>query len=87
MQFPDNTFDVVLSNLCLHNIPKREDRDRACREIVRVLKPGGRALISDFKNTAEYVAAFRSAGVNATRGGMDLLHTFPPLRIVDCTKP
>jgi arsenite methyltransferase len=87
MQFSDNSFDVVLSNLCLHNIARREDRDRACREIVRVLKPGGKAVISDFKNTADYVEAFRSAGVDAIRGGMDLLHTFPPLRIVEFTKP
>ena len=52
MQFPDASFDVVLSNLCLHNIPSREGRDRACREIIRVLKPGGTAVIADFKNTA-----------------------------------
>jgi arsenite methyltransferase len=52
LTFPDASFDAVLSNLCIHNIPTREGRDRACREIVRVLKPGGRAIISDFKNTA-----------------------------------
>jgi arsenite methyltransferase len=87
MQFPDATFDVVLSNLCLHNIPDREARDRACREIIRVLKPGGRAIISDFKHTANYVAAFQSAGATASRGRPDLLHTFPPLRIVAAVKP
>ena len=77
LTFPDASFDVVLSNLCIHNIPSREGRDRACREIVRVLKPGGKAIISDFKNTADYVAAFRSAGAAASRGGLDFLHTFP----------
>jgi arsenite methyltransferase len=86
LKFPDGTFDVVLSNLCIHNIPSREGRDRACREIVRVLKPGGRAIISDFKNTADYVAVFQSAGAAASRGGFDLLHTFPPLRIVEVVK-
>src|SRR5438045_1973558 len=39
--FPDASFDVVLSNLCLHNIPERDGRAAACREIVRVLAPGG----------------------------------------------
>jgi SAM-dependent methyltransferase len=87
MHFPDASFDVVLSNLCLHNIPNRKGRDLACREIVRVLKPGGRAIISDFKNTANYLAAFQSAGATASRGGPDLLHTFPPLRIVEVVKP
>jgi arsenite methyltransferase len=86
LKFADGTFDVILSNLCIHNIPSREGRDRACREIVRVLKPGGRAIISDFKNTADYVAAFRSAGAAASRGGLDLFHTFPPLRIVEVVK-
>ena len=87
MNFADGAFDVVLSNLCIHNIPTRDGRDRACREIVRVLKPGGRAVISDFIHTGDYVKAFRSVGAVATRSGMDLLFTFPPLRIVEVQKP
>src|SRR5271170_6127486 len=58
MKFPDASFDVVVSNLCIHNIPTREGRDKACREIVRVLKPGGKAIISDFIKTGDYVKAF-----------------------------
>jgi arsenite methyltransferase len=84
--FPDASFDVVLSNLCIHNIPGKEARDRACREIVRVLKPGGKAVISDFIHTADYVKAFRDAGAETTRSGMDFLFTFPPLRIVEVRK-
>ena len=86
MTFPDNSFDVVLSNLCLHNISSRAGRDKACHEIVRVLKPGGRAVISDFRNTADYVKAFQSAGASARRGALEFLRTFPPLRIVEVEK-
>lgn len=86
MQFPDSTFDVVLSNLCIHNIPSREGRDRACREIVRVLKPGGKAILSDFKNTANYCKVFHSAGTKTSRSGLDFWHTFPPLRIIEVEK-
>jgi SAM-dependent methyltransferase len=87
MDFADGSFDVVLSNLCIHNIPTRDGRDRACREIVRVLKPGGKAVISDFIHTADYVKVFKSAGAATTRSGMDFLFTFPPLRIVEVQKP
>lgn len=87
MSFPDGGFDVVLSNLCLHNIPSNAGREQACREILRVLKPGGRAIISDFKNTAAYARIFQSAGAVVSCSGADFLHTFPPLRIVEATKP
>jgi arsenite methyltransferase len=82
MSFPDGRFDVVLSNLCLHNIHGREGRAAACGEIVRVLKPGGLAVISDFIRTDEYVAAFRAAGLEVTRLEGNPLATFPPLAIV-----
>ncbi len=87
MKFPDASFDVVVSNLCIHNIPTREGRDQACREIVRVLKPGGKAIISDFIKTGDYVKAFNAAGNTTSRTGLDFLRTFPPLRIIEVQKP
>lgn len=87
LQFRDSSFDVVLSNLCIHNIPTREGRDKACREIVRVLKPGGKAIISDFIKTGDYLKAFKATGAETSRTGLDFLRTFPPLRIVDVRKP
>jgi len=81
MSFPDNSFDVILSNLCLHNIYDRSTRLQACREIVRVLKPGGVAIISDFKHTGEYATTMREAGLRVERKLPSPL-TFPPLRIL-----
>ena len=67
MPLADNSFNYVLSNLCIHNIKTEEGRAKACKEIVRVLKPGGIALISDFKHTNEYVAEFKKLGLETTR--------------------
>ena len=86
MNFPDGRFDVVLSNLCLHNIHGREGRATACREIARVLKPGGLAVISDFIRTGEYVTAFRAAGLEVERRSANPLTTFPPMAIVVARK-
>jgi len=84
MGFPDASFDVVLSNLCIHNIPSRGGRKRACEEIMRVLKPGGRAVISDYIHTRAYAAWFRAAGATTQRS---ISLTFPPLFIVEVRKP
>jgi SAM-dependent methyltransferase len=45
LPFPDNTFDAVWSNGVLH---ATGDTRRAIQEARRVLKPGGRAIISHF---------------------------------------
>ena len=47
LPFPDGRFDVVLSTLMLHHLP-RKTRQECANEIRRVLKPGGRVLAVDF---------------------------------------
>ena len=87
MPFPDATFDVILSNLCLHNIYDSPTRRKSLRQIVRVLKPGGIALISDYKLTGEYAEEFRAAGLIVEKKRGSLITTFPPLTVVVARKP
>ena len=42
LPFGDGTFDLILSNEVIEHV---EDDARACAEMVRVLRPGGRAVI------------------------------------------
>lgn len=87
MPFPDASFDVILSNLCLHNIYDVPTRRQALQQIVRVLKPGGIALISDYKRTGEYADEFRRAGLLVEKKRGSLVTTFPPLTVVIARKP
>ncbi|HEU0114568.1 MAG TPA: class I SAM-dependent methyltransferase [Thermomicrobiales bacterium] len=60
LPFPDASFDIVLSNLALHNLPTATDRARAIDEAVRVLRPGGFLRIVDFRCTEEYAGRLRA---------------------------
>ena len=86
MPFADGSFDVILSNLCLHNIYDEATRKQALHEIVRVLRPGGQALISDYKRTGEYAAEFKVSGLRVGTQWGSWLTTFPPLRMVKAYK-
>lgn len=47
LPFPDGRFDVVLSTLMLHHLPRTTRRECA-NEVWRILKGGGRILAVDF---------------------------------------
>jgi ubiquinone/menaquinone biosynthesis C-methylase UbiE len=85
MSFPNQTFDVVVSLACLHNIYNAPGRAQACSEIARVLKPGGIAIISDFRHMTEYLAAFTKAGLQSRKMPLTF-DSFPPMRILTAKK-
>lgn len=49
LAFPEQTFDVVLSTVMMHHLPNGTKR-QGLTEIARILKPGGRLVIADFKH-------------------------------------
>jgi ubiquinone/menaquinone biosynthesis C-methylase UbiE len=77
LDFPDNHFDLVYSHGVLHHTP---DTAGAIREIHRVLRPGGRAVVMlyhrDSYNYRVNISMLRRAGVHLLRfnAGIKLVH-------------
>ncbi len=64
LPFDPAAFDVVLSSLAIHNISDPAGRRRAVDEAARVLRPGGKLVITDIKATADYAEALRRLGMS-----------------------
>ena len=63
LPFGAGTFDVVVSSLVIHHVP-RVETNKALLEIVRVLKPGGGvAMLEIFSQVGDYSEVFRKAGM------------------------
>src|SRR5262245_32813018 len=67
LPFADASFDVVVSNFVVHEVDSRAEREQMLREIVRVLKPGGRLALVDFIFTVECVRVLREIGIDDVR--------------------
>ena len=75
LPFADNTFDLVVGHAVLHHIP---DLEQSLREVVRVLKPGGRFAFAG-EPTAEGDRVARALS-RATWWATTRVTQLPPLR-------
>jgi len=87
LPFEANTFDVVVSSWALHNLYQVTEREKALGEIVRVLKPGGRAAIVDIRHTAEYAHVFRKHGLTEVKRSWPNFISVIPTFTLRVTKP
>ncbi|MFC4591599.1 class I SAM-dependent methyltransferase [Sphaerisporangium corydalis] len=62
LPFEDGSFDLVVSSLAVHNIPDAGGRERAITGAYRVLAPGGRLRIADFRHGEDYAIVLRALG-------------------------
>jgi arsenite methyltransferase len=67
LPYADATFDVVVSNLAIHNIPSAAGRRAALDEAVRVLRPGGRLAVADLWATNRHRERLVELGLTDVR--------------------
>ena len=70
LPFEDDSFDVVLSSLAIHNIKSEADREQAAREALRVLRPGGRLTMVDLPAGKGYLQLLEGELEDATLRGV-----------------
>lgn len=92
LPFSDGQFDVIVSSLAIHNITSKLGRQQVINEALRVLRPGGRLAIADFRHVARYAETLSVAGLSdvRTRGlGWRFWYGGPwaATRLVQATKP
>jgi SAM-dependent methyltransferase len=87
LEFPDESFDVVVSSLVIHNIAGDDGRAQAIKEIARVLKPGGHVAIVDIAATGLYQRVLEAAPgmIDVRRSGAGPLFV-PASKRVTATK-
>lgn len=72
LPFPDGGFDLVLSAWAIHNLPNADARRQALAEMLRMLRPGGRLLVTDISGQDDYPLWLGPLGAGGVR--IEILH-------------
>ena len=67
LPFADESIDVVISSLAIHNVPTAAERDQSIREIARVVRPGGSVGILDIAHVRDYARVLEISGWTVER--------------------
>ena len=87
LPFVRSSIDVMVSGNSFHRLVKRRDREAAFKEVIRVLKEGGRIGIVDAGNGGEYARILRSLGMSDLAVKRLRFSSFPPFHVVLARKP
>ncbi len=86
LNFQNNSFDLIFSMYCIHNIEDKAEQEKACFEIARVLKPNGTALIGDYIPTHDYAKYFEKAGLKVKSSKQYISTAYTLMWLVEATK-
>ncbi|KAG4960833.1 Demethylmenaquinone methyltransferase [Glycine soja] len=96
LPFPDNYFDVVVSGVFVHTVGREygartaeaaAERMRAVAELVRVMKPGGVAVVWDLLHVPEYVLRLQELKMEDVRVSERVTAFMVSSHIVSFRKP
>jgi ubiquinone/menaquinone biosynthesis C-methylase UbiE len=75
---PDESYDVAVSSLTVHHLPEPA-RPKAVQEMFRVLRPGGRVLIAEFRPPKNPIARYLIRPVTSPAMQHNPLHLLEPM--------
>jgi SAM-dependent methyltransferase len=78
LPLPDASFDLVVSSLAVHHIPP-DLRPAAVREMLRVLHPGGRLFVADFRPPRNRIANHLIGALSGHAMQHNPIHELPNL--------
>jgi 2-polyprenyl-3-methyl-5-hydroxy-6-metoxy-1,4-benzoquinol methylase len=83
LRYGHNSFDKIVSSLCLHAIGSRPIRNKAVTHLVKMVRPGGEIAILDILHTREYMKIFQQQGLkNIRRSKMTMLYCLPTRYVI-----
>ena len=82
LPFADETFNVIVSSLAIHNIHGAAEREKALLEMARVAKSGCRLAILDLAHIREYAQVLSENGFLVEEVSGLQAQMFPPVRIL-----